>query len=458
MIGRTIGKYRFVSQLGRGATGIVYKAVDETLNREVAIKILNPDLANPEILRRFRAEATTLAQLNHPGIATIFELVPADTDLLMVMEFVRGETLESLSRRAGVLEPEHAVAVVEKILSALAYAHRAGIIHRDIKPANVMVTEAGDVKIMDFGIARVRGAEHLTMDGAVIGTPAYMSPEQVLGQDVDERADLYAVAVVLYRLLTGTLPFKGDTAFEMLQRQLADAPTPVSDHRHDLPAWCEPVLQRALAKSPADRFQSADEFREALDGRVIATAPASHARVSSNARSTVASVLLSRRSFIAGGASLLAAVAVLVMVRDPVTESIAAETLPPITFSAKTLVDAGGRTRERDAHVVLADGAITVTGDDGAVEPLHALGYEEVVSITYSRGRDPMWNSPEGPRMVKKVSSGTLAKLGIFVERHWVSLQTAHDTFVVLRFSDELVTKALEALEERTGRTPERVR
>src|SRR5205085_2733886 len=264
MIGTTIGKYRIVGQLGRGGMGTVYKAVDQTLDREVAIKVLNPELADTHIIKRFRAEATTLAKLNHPEIATIYELLRFETNLLIVMEFVHGETLERISVRVGALSPECAAYLISKILSALEHAHRAGIVHCDIKPANIMVTERGWVKIMDFGTARVRGAEHGTADGYMMGTPAYMSPEQVLGQELDGRADLYAVGVVFYRLLTGTLPFHADTAIAMVQKQISDTPTPLSAHREGLPAWCEAILQRALAKSPADRFQTAEEFRDAL--------------------------------------------------------------------------------------------------------------------------------------------------------------------------------------------------
>jgi serine/threonine protein kinase len=264
MIGRTIGKYRIVGQLGRGGAGIVYKAVDETLGRDVAVKTLNPDLANTEVMSRFRAEATILAKLNHPQIATIFELFREENDLLMVMEFVRGETLDRLSERLGPIAPDRAAYLIDQILSALEHAHRAGVVHRDIKPANVMVTDKGGVKIMDFGIARVLGAEQKTIDFRLMGTPAYMSPEQVMGEEVDGRSDLYSVGVLFYRLLTGALPFSADTALGMLQRQIRDNPTPVHVHRPTLPAWCDQIVQRALAKSPADRFQSAEDFRDAL--------------------------------------------------------------------------------------------------------------------------------------------------------------------------------------------------
>ena len=264
MVGKTVGKYRFIEKLGRGAMGTVYKAVDDTLDREVAIKILNPELGDSDVMKRFRAEASMLAKLNHPAIATIYELHRADDDLLMVMEFVRGESLDQLVQRGGPLEPEHAAYLLAQVLDAIGHAHAAGVIHRDLKPSNVMVTENGGAKIMDFGIARVRGAEHMTSDGFMVGTPAYMSPEQVLCHEVDGRSDLYSVGVMLYRLLTGKLPFQADTAIGMVQKQISDMPTPARRHRAELPAWTLTILDQALAKSPADRYQTAEEFRVAL--------------------------------------------------------------------------------------------------------------------------------------------------------------------------------------------------
>ncbi len=264
MVGKTIGKYRFISKLGRGGMGTVYKAVDETLDREVAIKILNPEFADRDVMKRFRAEASMLAKLNHPAIATIYELHRSDDDLLMVMEFVRGESLDQFVQRVGPIEPERAAYLLAQVLDAIGHAHAAGIIHRDLKPSNVMVTESGTAKIMDFGIARVRGAEHMTTDGYMMGTPAYMSPEQVLCHEVDGRSDLYAVGVMFYRLLTGKLPFEADTAFGMVQKQISDAPTPARLHRAELPAWTLTILDRTLAKSPADRYQTAEELRRAL--------------------------------------------------------------------------------------------------------------------------------------------------------------------------------------------------
>ncbi len=265
MVGSTIGKYRVVEQLGRGGMGTVYKAVDETLDREVAIKTINADLLSPEALLRFRGEAVTLAKLNHPRIAAIHELTRQEHDLLMVMEYVKGETCEKLLARTGPLPVARAVVLCDQILDALEHAHAAGIVHRDLKPGNVMVTASGDVKVMDFGIARVAGSEHLTMEGYMMGTPAYMAPEQVRGEEVDRRMDLYSAAVMLYRLVTHRLPFAGDSAITLIHSQLTDPPTPPRQFRPDLPEWIDGILTRGLAKAPADRFQTAAEFRLALE-------------------------------------------------------------------------------------------------------------------------------------------------------------------------------------------------
>ena len=240
--------------------GTVYRAIDETLHREVAIKVLNAELNDPSVARRFRAEAVTVARLNHPGIATVYELFQHEGQWLMVMEFVRGETLEALVSRKGPLPHTEALDLCMQALAALAHAHSLGVVHRDLKPANIMFTESGTVKVMDFGIARVVGTEHLTSAGFMMGTPAYMAPEQVLGEDIDARADLYAMGVVLYHLLTGQLPFKGHTPFEMAQSRLRDQPTPVRSVRAELPAWLEPVLGMAIHREPPRRFQSARDF------------------------------------------------------------------------------------------------------------------------------------------------------------------------------------------------------
>jgi eukaryotic-like serine/threonine-protein kinase len=264
MVGQNIGKYRVQDRIGRGGMGTVYRAIDETLHREVAIKVLNAELNDPEVAKRFRAEAITVARLSHPGIATIYELFQHEGQWLMVMEFVRGETLEHMAERMGTLSPQRAAEISMQCLAALAHAHSMGVVHRDLKPANLMITETGAIKVMDFGIARVAGTEHLTSAGYMMGTPAYMAPEQVTGNEIDARADLYALGVVFYRLTAGRLPFRGDTPFAMAQSQVNDPPTPIGTVRNDLPPWVEQVVVRALAKAPEERFQSAIEFHEAF--------------------------------------------------------------------------------------------------------------------------------------------------------------------------------------------------
>jgi len=515
MIGTTVGKYRIIGQLGRGGTGMVYRAVDETLGREVAVKTLNGGLGETDILKRFRAEATILARLNHPDIATIYELFRSETDLLMVMELVRGETLEHLASRVGPLSPTRAASLGDRILSALEHAHRAGVVHRDIKPANVMVTDGGGVKIMDFGVARVRGAEHMTMDGYVVGTPAYMAPEQVLAQEVDGRADVYSVGVVLYRLLTGALPFEADTPVGMLHLQIAELPTPLSQHRDDLPEWCETIVHRALAKSPAARFQTAGEFREALGratGLVTTTDPVNRIAVADGqapaAPAHVATLVISPTEtglpparvvnrttssqrmhpetntplpegggtgaaasigiglprkyraqagwLLAVGITLIVYVALDKAETAPERRTAAtspARAFPALVFKTKTLVRAGGTQRERDARLVLAEGTITLTADDDTGDRLHTVACDSVLSITYSRGADPMWNGPNGRAVVTRAPIGALRRLGVSIERHWISLRTNTESrFVILRVDEAQVGRMLSALEERTGR------
>jgi len=244
MVGETLGKYRIVEKIGRGGMGIVYRAVDETLDRQVAIKVISPELVEDDLVRRFRAEAVTLARVNHPNIATVYELFRDDERLLLVS----GQTFEQLLDRSGPLPVERAASLTGQILDALGHAHRAGIVHRDLKPANLMLTDAGIVKVMDFGIARVSGTERMTTDGLMVGTPAYMAPEQVRSEDVDGRTDLYAVGVIFYRLVTGKLPFKADTAVAMIHSQLNDQPTPALEAAYPRARTSESSKRRALAR------------------------------------------------------------------------------------------------------------------------------------------------------------------------------------------------------------------
>ena len=375
MHGTTLGKYRIIGTLGRGATGIVYRAVDESLGREVAVKILNPSLAESKALERFRAEAAVLASLNHPGIATIHELFTSPTELLMVMELVRGETLEQLCDRLGPLPLDRTASLIDQILSALEHAHRAGVVHRDLKPANVMLTELG-IKIMDFGVAHARRAEPAAPEGYIVGTPAYMAPEQALGEAVGEAADVYQVGVMLYRVLTGALPFEADTPLDMLQQQLSNAPAPTGVTA----TICRRGAKRlSCARSPNleaidFRRQRSFAWRWGRPPAILSGGTArcrsyrSHLRLRqhrerierqagrSNSRAGVDSRVES--SLVAFAACVTALACVPLLHAKPKHTEPVVTTPPPIVFNTRVMVRGGV---ERDAQLTLSDCKFTVT-------------------------------------------------------------------------------------------------
>jgi eukaryotic-like serine/threonine-protein kinase len=464
MLGTTIGKYRIVGTLGRGATGIVYKAVDESLGRDVALKILNRDLdaAESEISKRFQTEAAVLASLNHPGIATIYDLVMSPAQILMVMELVRGETLEQLCDRIGPLPLGRAVYVIDQILSALDHAHRAGVVHRDLKPANIMLTELG-IKIMDFGVARVRRAER-PAERHIVGTPAYMAPEQALGESVAEAADVYSVGVMFYRVLTGALPFAADTPVEMLQQQITQLPKPIWHHRNDLPAWCDTIISRALAKSAPDRFQSAGAFRVALGGAAgysvrqnsaLANLPQVSPHTAAVARSFSRSVIPPGRrqsrvqsSLVAFAACVAGLACVPLLAAHPKSTPPLATAPAPLVFDTKIIVRGG---LERAAQLTLADCHFTVTTANETNRPLHLVPYGSVISTAYTMAKQPLWSSAKGPAPVARA----LRPLDRSTRRHWLVVRTNMESrYIVLRFEEPQIASLLSALEERSGRAP----
>ena len=274
MIGNVVGSYKITEKIGEGGMGAVFKGIDLMLEREVAIKMLRPELASqPQVVERFRSEAVTLAKLNHPNIATLFSFLRQGEDFFMVMEFVRGETLDSLIRRSGAMRCDTAIALFCQALEGIDHAHRMGIIHRDIKPANMMLTETGTLKVMDFGIARVLGTSRMTKQGNIVGTIEYMSPEQVRGQETDARSDIYSLGILLYEMLTGRVPFSSDSEFDLMKMQIDDAPQPPRLFSAQIPQAVEQAIMRALAKRSEARFQGAGEFRNALSS-ALGTAPA----------------------------------------------------------------------------------------------------------------------------------------------------------------------------------------
>ena len=268
-----IGPYQVLELLGEGGVGRVHAAFDSVLEREVAIKSLRPELLSDKgFLERFRSEATHLARLNHPNITTLHALYSEGGNLYMVMERVRGQSLDELLRGRGArLGVKDSLAVFAQVAEGLAYAHSMGVIHRDLKPANLMITDSGLVKIMDFGIARAHGSQRLTRDGSVVGTLPYMAPEQLRGEPGDERSDLYSLAIVLYEMLAGHVPFVAATDYALMQAQIHARPPRL--RLPDLPADVESALLQALAKKPERRFGSVQAFGDALGASALRREP-----------------------------------------------------------------------------------------------------------------------------------------------------------------------------------------
>ena len=266
MIGSQLGNYRVISRLGEGGMGTVYRATDTMLDRDVALKVLRPELARQaSLVERFRAEAVALARLRHEHIAALYGLDRQGDELVMVMEFVSGETLEARLARLGPMNWQEAIPIMRGVLAALGHAHVRGVVHRDIKPANVMVDSDGTVKVMDFGIARLMGETRQTRAGVAIGTPSYMAPEQLRGEDVDGRTDLYAAGALLFELLTGRVAFEADSDYSLMMQQLNEAPRQPSTITPGVPRALDAAVARAMAKRPTQRFGTATDFSRALD-------------------------------------------------------------------------------------------------------------------------------------------------------------------------------------------------
>jgi serine/threonine-protein kinase len=259
------GRYRLERRLGSGGMADVWLAEDQELGRKVAIKILHERYANDtQFVERFRREATHAAGLSHPNVVSIYDRGEAEGSYYIVMEYVEGRTLKELILTRGPCPVPVAISYVRQVLAALRYAHRNGIVHRDIKPHNVLVDHEGRVKVADFGIARA-GSSQMTEAGSIIGTAQYLSPEQARGAPVDESSDLYSTGVVLYELLTGEVPFTGETPVEIAMKHLQQVPPAPSTIRHEIPHDLDLVVLRALAKEPADRYRSAKELDRDLE-------------------------------------------------------------------------------------------------------------------------------------------------------------------------------------------------
>ena len=263
-IGESIGDYQIVGVLGAGGMGKVYKVKNLISDRIDALKILLPNLADdPELGDRFIREIKVLASLNHPNIAGLRTAFRLENQLLMVMEYVEGTTLDERTK-AGPIPVADAINYITQALSALGYAHKRGVIHRDIKPANMMLTPDNVIKLMDFGIAKTKSDKKLTQTGTTMGSLFYMSAEQVQGNELDGRSDLYSIGVSLYEMVTGSRPFQGKSDFDIMVAQLQQVPQAPIHMMPDLPKALNDIIMISLEKDPAKRFQTAEAFSAAL--------------------------------------------------------------------------------------------------------------------------------------------------------------------------------------------------
>ena len=274
-------QYDVQGELGRGGMAIVYRALDVRLRRPVAVKVLPPEFAfRDEVRRRFLREAEMAARLSHPNIVPIYSVDERGGLVFFVMALVEGESLASMLARTPRLAVHDAKRILRDVADALAFAHAHGVIHRDIKPDNILIErDGGRPLVTDFGIARAAEADgHLTVTGVAVGTPAYMSPEQSLGErELDGRSDVYSLGVVGYQMLAGELPFKASNTPAMMMKHVSTIPIPVRERRSDMPAGLATAIDRSLAKRPEDRWPSAGAFRDALDARDAAAVPFQHA-------------------------------------------------------------------------------------------------------------------------------------------------------------------------------------
>ena len=261
------GRYLVESELGRGGMATVFKGTDTVLGRPVAVKVLSPQYSgDANFVTRFRREAQAAARLNHPNLVSVYDTGTDDGTHFIVMEYVEAKTLADYLAGGGRIMPERSIEIAEAVCDALSVAHEHGIIHRDIKPANIMITSKGDVKVTDFGIARViSGADTLAQTAAVLGTASYLSPEQAQSQPVDQRSDIYSLGVALYEMVTGRPPFSGDSPVMVASKHVLEQPTPPSKLNSDVSPELEAVIMKAMAKNPDNRYQDADEMKADLE-------------------------------------------------------------------------------------------------------------------------------------------------------------------------------------------------
>ena len=263
----TLGRYKIISEIGQGAMGVVYKAVDPIIDRTVAIKTINLNLSKQELEEyeaRFQQEIKAAGRLNHPNIVTIYDVGKTEQCAYMAMEYLEGQELKDIIASGKLLAPDQVVDIIAMVADGLWFAHEQDIVHRDVKPSNIMVLKGGIAKITDFGIARLPNSAVKTMTGLILGSPRYMSPEQVIGKTIDARSDIFSLGVVLYEALTGTAPFDGDNVNAIMYATVNTTPAPPSAHNRHVPAMLDLIVAKAMAKLLEDRYQSIKELAEDL--------------------------------------------------------------------------------------------------------------------------------------------------------------------------------------------------
>lgn len=276
----TLGRYKIISEIGQGAMGTVYKAVDPIIDRTVAIKTINLNLSRQELEEyeaRFQQEIKAAGRLNHPNIVTIYDVGKTESVAYMAMEFLEGSELKDLIASGNLPPADQVVDIISQVADGLWFAHQQDIVHRDVKPSNIMVLKGGIAKITDFGIARLPNSAVKTMTGLILGSPRYMSPEQVIGKTIDARSDIFSLGVVLYEALTGIAPFDGDNVNAIMYATVNTTPPPPSSHARAIPPMLDLIVAKAMAKLLEDRYQSikelADDLRE-VRRQMDATRPA----------------------------------------------------------------------------------------------------------------------------------------------------------------------------------------
>lgn len=401
MIGQTISHYRIEEQLGEGGMGIVYRAVDTKLDRDVALKFLPPRLStDPEAKARFVQEAKAASGLDHPNICTIYDIGEADDGgLFIVMAFYEGQTLK-YELQSGAMAPDRAASIAAQIADGLRKAHGANMVHRDIKPANIMVTSEGRVKILDFGVAKLAGGADLTKAGSTVGTTAYMSPEQARGELVDARADLWSLGVLLYEMLSGEKPFGGEYDQAVFYSVLNENPKPLPGV---VPGELAKVVEKLLEKSPDDRFQSANEVLTALE-------PWADSRIRTAVHQTTVTappLIPNRLAALAGGILLIA---VLIWLFVPMGGQVAA---PEDEFDRIAVLPFKVQGDESLAY--LRDGMVTILSGmlDGA-GPIRSIDANRVTG--YVERHPDFVIDPEGGQTIAAELGATRYVIGTVVQ------------------------------------------